>query len=410
MLTYLNDPNSTTPHKSTTKCALLFFSLAVSSTVFAGPPNEYIKSLTVNRIGQGPIYGNGVMTAKISIGYEVADGFSATPDSTGYRVYNTDDALIFSGWFTDEHDNGYLHEISSYNNYSQEYSQESTRSSDNKEYLTRYVGADKSNTSDTVEFCIYQNFKIYDTTGGLIDEHYTVNTCDSGNANSIVTLTSTPPLYLSRQDFYFENPVLEDKGKIVKIYSRPLFQTSNSHHVKEVRWWSPEVFDKYNSLHENSAIMADYTKINNSSTEAVYNYLATFFMGKDTHYRYIEDDTLYGQPSKDGTIPSYSDNNYVGSFIVADFSYDQGSPSNTINESYFMNRDAVCAKEISGRYIGLTTCTNVANHQPLYSDSTGRWPSQKPYSHSILKVIDVYGTMSDISFGYDGNRMVNFSD
>ncbi|WP_158134245.1 hypothetical protein [Vibrio navarrensis] len=197
MFTYLNDPSCTTPNKFTTKCALLFFSLAVSSTVVAAPPNEYIKSLTVNRIGQGPIYGNGAMTAKISIGYQVADGFSATPISTGYQVYNTNDPLVFSGWFIEEHDNGYLHQILSYKSYSQEYTTENTLSSSNTEYLTQYVGADINNTSDTVDFCVHQIFKIYDINGDLVDNHYAVDTCDSGNANSIVTLTSIP-LYIFR--------------------------------------------------------------------------------------------------------------------------------------------------------------------------------------------------------------------
>ncbi|WP_158134247.1 hypothetical protein [Vibrio navarrensis] len=153
--------------------------------------------------------------------------------------------------------------------------------------------------------------------------------------------------------------------------------------------------------------MIEYSRINNSNTKAVYNYLATFFMGKDTHYRYI-DNLHYGQTSKDGTIPSYSDSNYIGSFIVADFSYN--TLSHDINLSYFMSADAVCTKEISGTYIGRTICTKVANHQPLPRNSTSSWPTQSSFSHSTLKFIDVYGTESEISFGYDGNRMVNFSE
>ncbi|EPF2929940.1 hypothetical protein ACSL9C_002822 [Vibrio navarrensis] len=404
MFTYINDPSSTTPHQSTTKCALLFFLLAVSSTAFAAPPNEYIKSLTVNRIGQGPIYGNGAMTAKISIGYQVADGFSATPISTGYQIYNTNDPLEFNGWFIRDHDNGYLHQIPSFNSYSQEYTTENALSSDNTEYITRYVGADPYNTSDTVDFCVHQIFKIYDINGDLVDDHYHVHTCDSGNANSIVTLTSIPPVYLSKQDLYFESPHLEDQYGIAKIYSRPLFQTSNSPYVREIRWWSPKPFDEYNSLHEDSSIMAEYTRISNSNTKAVYNYLATFFIGNDTHYRYI-DDLQDGQSSKDGTIPSYPDSNYVGSFIVADFS---SNASQDTNRTYYMSADTVCSKRKSGTYIGSTTCTKVANHERLPSNSTSPWPGQSSYPRATLKFIDVYGTKSDISFGYDSNRMVNF--
>lgn len=381
MLTYIINLN---PHKSTLKCAFLFFLLALSSTVFAGPPNEYIKSLTVNRIGQGPIYGNGVMTAKISIGYEVADGYSAIPKATGYGIVNTHDPLLTSGWREEEHDNGYSHQIG-FNSYNTQTTEPLTSGS--RQYITKYIGPDKG-TLGSVEFCITQRFKIYqensDGTSTVINENYLAKTCDSGNIDSSVTLTSIPPVYLTNNNFYFEDYVNVYDNSFTRVDYRELFSTNQTPKIVKIRYF----YAPY--LTENNQFMRVYDKSNDKG--AIY--VDTYFFHEQNNSNYSFVSNLYSLPVigngnieynlEERSINPNNRSDYIGTFINRKLKNEK---------SYF-------------KYS--STCTDQGNYSICYDDqyddaysSTNKFNYGGDIESSFLKITDIYGTTSSIQFKYD---------
>ncbi|WP_158134243.1 hypothetical protein [Vibrio navarrensis] len=395
MFDYTNSSSSTTPHQSTTKCALLLFSLAISSTVFASPPNEYIKSLTVNRIGQGPIYGNGVMTAKISIGYEVADGYSAIPKVTGYGIVNTNEPLLISGWREEEHDNGYSHQ-SGFNSYSIQATEPLTSGS--KQYITKYIGPDKG-TFGSVEFCITQRFRIYqensDGTSTVINENYLAKTCDSGNIDSSVTLTSIPPVYLTNENFYFEDYVNVYDNSFTRVDYRELFSTNQTPQIASIKY----LYAPY--LTEDNQFMRVYDKSNDKG--AVY--VDTYFFHDRNNSNYSFVSKLYSLSTaisngnidfdlEERSINSNNSSNYIGTFINRKLKN---------NKSYF-------------KYS--STCTDKGDYSICYDDkyddtysTTNNFNYSGDIAFAFLKVTDIYGTTSSIQFKYDKqSRMIELSN
>ncbi|EPF2929942.1 hypothetical protein ACSL9C_002824 [Vibrio navarrensis] len=407
MFTYINDPSSTTPHQSTTKCALLFFLLAVSSTAFAAPPIEYIKSLTVNRIGQGPIYGNGVMTAKISIGYEVSDGYIAYPlPSTTYKINNTSENLLDNGWFEDTDDNGFTHQIpTNIQSYNSDIN--SLSSPDSKEYITKYIGANNG-TLGLVEFCITQNFKIYQKNNNgqeiLIDDNYSSSTCDSGNSASTVDINSINPVYLTNNDFYFEDYVNVYDNSFTRVDYRELFSITHTPMIQSVQY----TYSPY--LSEENQIMRKYDKDNRET-----NYVDTyFFPGKANNSSYSFVSYLYKSPFnspfnsnedniefqlEEKTIYPNDRSDYIGTFINRKLKYHSYSYP-------YVNGASTCISTSS--FSIAFACYDDKNDNAYSTNSNFNYSGD--IDTAFINITDIYGTTSSIQFKYDENLMVELSN
>lgn len=370
-----------------------------------GAPGSGVLDLYVTTPGSGNIYGNGKMQAIADINYVLDESYEVK--SFKLKDYDTLGDVENSGWFYTDEENTYLHDISSRTS---RYASTMNKATTKKRlYLSTLI------PSDIIRVCA--EITVVNSLTGV---EYTKDSCEEGINHNSIMLKSNLPIYLSTEEllltskeenFSFGQSIPEDeiheeweKGCvneptcIDRAFSAQLYLKTNS---------TPLISEaNYSNLHVEQGI--NYTTTDSAALIAnpapksptMLNWLTTVFIDVNTTKK-LSAISLF-MPSEPSIRRQYelsvkpvNGYKYIGTFFTLEYRGQDADYNG--GDSYVVQHGAdTCMTDLSeadcyrpdGTHY-TSAHSDIANVESVYERE--------------IRLIDVYGTTSSFTLGFDGN-------
>ena len=360
------------------------FNVSHAQELNAGPPDSGFKNLKIfasDGTSQVNIFANGNMQAKLDIIYDLAPGYELK--DIHLKQYNTEDEL--EGWKVSDTSNQYIHQIDS---------SSLTISVLDGKTAERYISTEDE-ISNRISVCV-------EATAIKDGVETKKSTCQPGASDAFVYINAITPYYLGKEDFelisWTNSSLLESWSDTIEIREQTLMKKPKTPRILNIESDSWHKGD--DAIYaENAFVIENYVDNQPSQVSQVASWLERSSF--QTFVKFIENcgqNNFWGTTKELPILYAHkNEENYIATFVTQILKEDKFLVK---NKDWKYN---LCTEDVwwHGANSPYYTCQNIGElwkvapetKQPIGDVTRITRPS------NTLKVIDEYGTTSELSFG-----------
>ena len=361
------------------------FNLTHAQELNAVPPDSGFKNLKIfasDGTSKVNIFANGNMQAKLDIIYDLAPGYELK--DIHLKQLNTEYEL--EGWKISDTSNQYLHQIDSLL---------STISVSDRMTAHRYISTEDK-IPNSVSVCVEATA----IKNGIESKK---STCNSQTSNAFVYVKASKPKYLTKDDFvltsWADSESFENYYDYIEIKEQTLMKKPNTPRILSVEsdsWHKGD--DAINA--GNAFVLANYVSNLPSQVSQVASWLESD--SNQTLVKFVENTGLNSTwgTTKELPIPydRKNEKNYITTFVTQILKGDKFLLKET-EWNYNLCAEQTFPWGIYDQHY--YTCQNIGElwqvaPQMGYNVNSITWITRPS---NTLKVTDIYGTTSELSFG-----------
>ncbi|EAR57581.1 hypothetical protein SKA34_08343 [Photobacterium sp. SKA34] len=360
------------------------FNVSHAQELNAGPPDSGFKNLKIfasDGTSKVNIFANGNMQAKLDIIYDLAPGYELK--DIHLKQLNTEDEL--EGWKISDTSNQYLHQIDNLS---------SSISVSDSMTAHRYISTEDE-IPNSISVCV-------EATAIKDGVESKKSTCNAQTSNAFVYINAITPHYLGKEDFdlisWADSPLLEKWEDTIEIKEQTLMKKPDTLRILNIESDSWHKGD--DAIYaENAFVIENYVNNLPSQVSQVASWLEN--SNYETFVKFIENcgrNNFWGTTKQAEILYAHkNEKDYIATFVTQILKGDKFLVKNKVWKYNLCTEDVWWHAAYNPYY----TCQNIGElwqvapetEQPIGDVTRITRPSNS------LKVTDIYGTTSELSFG-----------